>query len=229
MTGFDIVRDLPAALHDREAAWTYVRGFAAHWGVPLGPGDGTPGPDLDAAEDALGVRLPAALREAYALFGRRPDLHANLHGLLAPEDFYLHAGGVVFREENQGVATWGVLVADLAGGGTAAADPPVRMSIDDGPWEPWYDSFSVACLEIVLSEATQAGELCDHRDLDDGDDDLARRFTRVPLPFPGDEVAFYTALGVLLCDDGAMLSVRARDQETLDRFRDDHPGPWLNG
>lgn len=223
MTGFDIVRDLPAALHDREAAWTYVRGFAAHWGVPLGPGDGTPAADLDAAEEALGVRLPAALREAYALFGRRPDLHTNLHGLLAPEDFYLHAGGVVFREENQGVATWGVLVTDMD-----AADPPVRMSVDDGPWEPWYDAFSVCCLEIVLSESTQAEELCDHRDLDDGDD-FGRRFTRVPLPVPGDEAAFYAGPGVLLCDDGGMLSVRARDPETLDRFRDDHPGPWLNG
>ncbi|WP_026402817.1 hypothetical protein [Actinomadura rifamycini] len=224
MTGFDIVRDLPAALHDREAAWTYVRGFAAHWGVPLGPGDGTPAADLDAAETALGVTLPAALREAYALFGRRPDLHTNLHGLLAPEDFYLHAGGVVFREENQGVATWGVLVTDMD-----AADPPVRMSVDDGPWEPWYDTFSVACLEILLTESTQAEEVCDHRDLDDGDDDLGRSFTRVPLPVPDDGVSFYAGPGVLLCDDGAMLSVRARDPEALDRFRDAHPGDWLNG
>ncbi|QFG23465.1 SMI1/KNR4 family protein [Actinomadura sp. WMMB 499] len=228
MTGFDIVRDLPAALHDREAAWTYVRGFAAHWGVPLGPGDGTPGTELDAAEGHLGVRLPAAVREAYALFGRRPDLHTNLHGLLAPDDFYLHAGGVVFREEHQGVATWGVLVTDMHAGDAGAPDPPVRISMDDEPWKPWYDTFSVACLEILLTEATQSEDLCDHRDLDAGDD-LERHFTRVPLPFPGDTVAFYAGPGVLLCDAVGMLSVRARDQETLDRFRDAHPGPWLNG
>ncbi|OLT14123.1 hypothetical protein BJF79_02815 [Actinomadura sp. CNU-125] len=220
MTGFDIVRDLPAALRDREAAWTYVRGFAAHWGVPLRPGDGTPGAELDAAEERLGVRLPAAFREAYALFGRRPDLHTNLHGLLAPDDFHLHAGGVVFREENQGVATWGLLVTELD-----APDPPVRISTDDGPWEPWLDAFSTAALEIVLSEATQAGEHCDHRDLGDGDD-LDRDFA--PLPFPAYGQRFYAGPGVLLCDGGGdWLSVRARDAGTLDRFREAHPGPWL--
>lgn len=31
--------------------------------------------DLDAAEQRLGLPLPAALREAYLLFGRRDDLH----------------------------------------------------------------------------------------------------------------------------------------------------------
>ncbi|MFV2176948.1 SMI1/KNR4 family protein [Actinomadura sp. LOL_016] len=222
MTGFDIVRDLPTALHDREAAWAYVRGFAAHWGTPLGTGDGASDTELDAAEERLGVRLPAALREGYALFGRRTDLHTNLHGLLPPDGFYLHAGGVVFREENQGVAAWGVLVTDMDG-----ADPPVRVSADDGPWRPWLDAFSTACLEIVLSEATQAEGHCDHRDLaDDLADDLDRHFTRLAFPDYGQR--FYAGEGVLLCDGGgAWLSVRARDAETLDRFRDAHPGPWL--
>ncbi|NED52573.1 SMI1/KNR4 family protein, partial [Micromonospora aurantiaca] len=68
--------------------------------------DGTPETELAAAEKKLGVRLPAAVREAYMLFGRREDLHSNMQHLLAPADFYVddREEALVFREENQGAA-----------------------------------------------------------------------------------------------------------------------------
>lgn len=72
---FDLVRDLPPALASRPAAWDFVRGFAETWSTPLKPGDGTPETELTAAEESLGIRLPAAIREAYMLFGRREDPH----------------------------------------------------------------------------------------------------------------------------------------------------------
>ncbi|TDC87184.1 SMI1/KNR4 family protein [Actinomadura sp. 7K507] len=231
---FDLVRDLPSALRDRAAAWVYIRGFAATWRTPLGPEDGTPEAALAAVEAGLGVRLPAALREAYALFGRRADLHSNMHSLLAPDGFYVddRKEALVFREENQGAASWGVLLTDLD-----KADPPVRIRADladqeEERWEGWLDAFSVSCIEIVLSEALQADEpVCDHGDFEDFDE-LERRFTRLPFPaYPEGEEgeAFYAGPGLLLCDGGGWLSVRARDEETLDRFRDDFPAEWLNG
>ena len=225
---FDLVRDLPSALRDRTAAWTYVRGFAATWRTPLAPDDGTPDADLAAVEAALGLRLPAALREAYTLFGRRADLHSNMHSLLSPDEFYVddRKESLVFREENQGAASWGVLLTDLD-----KEDPPVRMRPDLADkdaehWAGWLDTFSVSCIEIVLSEALQADEpVCDHGDFEDFDE-LDRRFTRLPFPaYPEGEEGetYYTAPGLLLCDAGGWLSVRARDEETLDRFREDFP------
>ncbi|MGP4026229.1 hypothetical protein [Actinomadura sp. 3N407] len=231
---FDLVRDLPSALRDRTAAWTYIRGFAATWRSPLTPQDGTPEAELTAVEEDLGVLLPAALREAYTLFGRRTDLHSNMHALLSPDRFYVddRKEALVFREENQGVASWGILLTDLDDD-----DPPVRMRTDLGDkeaerWEGWLSGFSVSCIEIVLSEALQADEpVCDHGDFED-DGELARRFTRLPFPaYPegGGGQAFYAGPGLLLCDGGGgWLSVRARDEETLDRFRDDVPADWLN-
>ncbi|MDL4813350.1 hypothetical protein [Actinomadura opuntiae] len=227
--GFDIVRDLPPALHDRAAIWTYLRGFAESWGTPLGADDGAPEAELAEAGQRLGLRLPAAVREAYALLGRRPDLHSNFHTLLSPDELTVEHGAVIFREENQGAARWGVLLDDLD-----QEDPPVHVWEDLADkylelWEPWLDRFSVAVLDIVLSESAQGPEeLCDFRDLRAGEDDeLARRLTL--LPFPAEYQTFYVAPGVLVADGGGdVLCVRARDPETLDRFRAEFPGNWLN-
>ncbi|GAA2130000.1 hypothetical protein [Actinomadura napierensis] len=227
--GFDIVRDLPPALHDRAAAWTYLMGFAESWGTPLGADGGAPEAELAEAEERLGLRLPAAVCEAYTLLGRRPDLHSNLNTLLSPGELTVEHGAVIFRDENQGAARWGVLLDDLD-----QEDPPVHVREDLADkylelWEPWLDRFSVAVLDIVLSESTQGPEgLCDFRELHEGEDDeLTRRFTL--LPFPAEYQNFYFARGVLIADGGGdVLCVRARDPETLDRFRAEFPGHWLN-
>jgi hypothetical protein len=232
VTSFELVRDLPGALAGRPAAWEYIRGFAEAWSTPLTAGDGTPEAELAAAEEALGTRLPAAVREAYTLFGRRFDLHSNMQHLLSPGEFYVddRKEALVFREENQGAASWGVLLADLD-----QADPPVRMRPDLADkeaerWEGWLDAFSISCIEIVLTESLLAEDpVCDSGDYEDGDE-LARRFTRLPFPAYADsEAAFYAGPGVLIWDTGGWLSVRAQDEETLTRFRNDFAADWLNG
>jgi hypothetical protein len=95
-----------------------------------------------------GASLPAALREAYLLFGRRPDLTAVQDRLLSPRDLALDATGtiVVFRTENQNCAAWGIAVADLG-----STDPPVYVQ-HHGGWRPFLDRVSIACVEMVLSE-----------------------------------------------------------------------------
>lgn len=161
--GFDAGQALRGGVGDRRQAWEFIRRFAAAWATPLAPGDGVSRDAWRAAEDRIGAELPAALREAYLLFGRRPDLTARQDRLVSPHRLSLDESGttVVFRVENQHCASWGVAVSDLA-----SADPPV--CIQDragGGWEPFLDRVSVACVEMVLSEVLlgceHLGDMCE--------------------------------------------------------------------
>ncbi|MEW2490446.1 hypothetical protein [Streptomyces sp. NPDC048411] len=76
-------------------------------GPPLESADGCSDDKLAAIEAELGFELPAALREGYALFGRRQDLTQQQDPLIPATGLYVGAalGGVlVFRHENQDCA-----------------------------------------------------------------------------------------------------------------------------
>jgi hypothetical protein len=237
-TGFDIARELASGLDDRHAAWRFIRGFAANWLTPLTDDDGCTDAELDAAEARLGVRLPAALREAYGLFGRRHDLTSSEDTFLGPAGLYLADTGdaLIFRVGCQDVAHWGVLVADLD-----KADPPVVMRImlrddRDEAWQPWLASLSSTCMEMVLSESLYAEEgLGD--DKEQGDDEtrrLEQRYTRLALPeYPTPEVGevavrWFTGPDVVLREDQeGFLWARARTVAALRAVRRDLPGYWL--
>lgn len=219
------------ALDDRAAAWTFVRDFAAGWVAPLTDADGVDDAELDAAEARLGLRLPAALREAYRLFGRREDLTANQDRLLPPDELSVEHGMLVFREENQWVARWGVPVEDLE------RDDPrvvVRVSLADpdaDPISPWLDRLSVAFVELVLSESLFVPEELSWGDEVTADEvALVERWaTRLPLPdYPADGGSrWFTGPDVLVrVDGGEWLWVRARTEEALDGFTD-APEEWL--
>ncbi|MFE5530666.1 SMI1/KNR4 family protein, partial [Embleya sp. NPDC056538] len=113
---FDMVRSLAAGVEGRWGAWEFIRGFVANWSEALGDDDGWGEADLVAAEERLGVRLPPALREAYVLFGRRRDLTGNHDVLLGPSELYVDETkeALVFRHENQGAASWGILLGTPA-------------------------------------------------------------------------------------------------------------------
>ncbi|MGQ7749820.1 SMI1/KNR4 family protein [Streptomyces sp. WC2508] len=213
---------------DRQAAWRFVRAFARDWSRrPLTEADGYAPADLDAAQARLGLPLPAALRDAYQLLGRRPDLTDNQDSLLAPKDLYLDAdrGVLVFRVENQSCAYWGIRITDLD-----QDDPPVvvradlvRPTADD--WAAWLGRVSVAFVEIVLSEA-----LCADEDLmgwvtpdETGlPEDIAATFRRLPLPEypisqqPGSR--WYAHDEIILRDDRGTAMFRARTEAAFDRF-----------
>ena len=122
-----------AGLGDRQRAWDFIAEFAAAWTRPLAPGDGYGDDVLWAAGERLGVRLPATLREAYLLFGRREDLTARQDPLLPPDRLRMDRADpvIVFRRENQCCAEWGVAMTDL----WSPEDPPVYMRRlpGDGP------------------------------------------------------------------------------------------------
>jgi hypothetical protein len=120
--GFDVSSEIAAAIGDRAGVWRFIRDFAGQWLSPLAEDDGWSEADIISAEKRLRVRFPAALREAYGLFGRREDLTSNQDRLLRPGQLCLSGSGqvLIFRWENQGCAQWGVRL-DQPG----HPDPPV--------------------------------------------------------------------------------------------------------
>jgi uncharacterized protein (TIGR02996 family) len=142
---------LPTARADR---WALVDEFIEIWHPPLGPGDGYSEDDLRAAEVRLGCRLPAALREWYALAGRRRDVWSLQDRLEAPERLRVEpgSGDLVFRWENQGCERWGIRAADLG-----RDDPPV-VELDAGvAASPTVSAF--ACLVLVYEAMSAPGAL----------------------------------------------------------------------
>jgi hypothetical protein len=226
---FDVRAEL-AEVEDRAGAWRFIRGFAAAWATPLTEADGWDDPALDAAETRLGVTLPVAVREAYALFGRRTDLTGNQDEFLEPKQLHLHDGLLVFRDENQGAARWGVRLD--------GPDPAVfiRPDLDDEDaedWEPWLESFSLACVEIVLSESLHAEERpADYREADEGDLEVLERYARLPLPeYPPGQLPgtrWFAGPDALIREDQrAWITVRARTEEALAVVCDDFGDGWL--
>ncbi|MQY10896.1 hypothetical protein SRB5_10090 [Streptomyces sp. RB5] len=236
---FELAASLADGVKDRSGAWVFVRGFTAHWTGALESGDGWAEADLVAAEERLGVRLPAALREAYLLFGRRRDLTSNHDVLLGPAELYVDAAGeaLVFRHENQGAASWGVLLDSLRDDDPAVFVRPDLADKSAERWEAWLERLSLCFVEIVLSESLQAdGELCDFLDADDDTVGLIEEHA-VRLPFPAypigeveNGIRWFLGQDVLLRDDGgAAVLARGRTAADLDRVRDLIPGDWLDG
>lgn len=233
---FDLAASLAGGVEGRSGAWAFIQGFAAHWtGAALGSGDGWTEADLAAAEERLGLRLPAALREAYLLFGRRRDLTSNHDVLLGPAELYVDDAGeaLVFRHENQGAASWGILIDGLRDDDPAVFIRPDLADKSAERWEHWLERLSLCFVEIVLSESLQADEgICDFLDPDDADLELLETdFVRLPFPaYPaGEEIRWFLGRDVLLReDDGAAVLARGRTPQDLDRVRDLIPGDWLN-
>ncbi|MFB7037583.1 MULTISPECIES: SMI1/KNR4 family protein [unclassified Streptomyces] len=233
---FDLGASLARGVEGRSGAWAFIQDFAAHWvGAALGSGDGWTEADLDAAEVRLGLQLPTALREAYVLFGRRRDLTSNHDVLLGPAELYVDDAkeALVFRHENQGAASWGILLDSLQDDDPAVS---VRLDLADKSaerWEEWLERLSLCFVEITLSESLRADEeLCDFLDPDDDSLELLEtNFVRLPFPaYPvGEETRWFLGRDVIVRDDdGAAVLARGRTAEAVDRVRDLIPGDWLN-
>jgi len=228
--GWDALR---AGEVDRRHAWEFVQEVTAAFGKPLAAGDGIDEDRLRAAEIRLDLALPAALREAYALFGQRRDLTSTQDRLLLPEQLAIGGadGVLVFRVENQSCAAWGVRGSELG-----QDDPPVVLEAGHG-WVPYADRLSTALVEMALSESLFADEHnTDNRDLDDlTHAALGREFALLPLPaFPfwaapgGPPLRWFAGPDVLLRDDGgSWLWVCARTAAALEAVRERLPGDWI--
>lgn len=226
---------ISAALHtavaapgDRAAAWRVAELIAADWSErPLTAADGFTDADLDTAAAKLGHPLPAALREALRLFGRRDDLARNQDPLTAPEDLETCEGALIFRDENQGVCAWGVLLKDLH-----QDDPPTYLRADladksQEEWLPWTDKLSLALIEALMAETVLAEveDLSDAWELD-GEPVDATDLTELPRIQPEwYKTTWYVGDDILAhVSDTAWISVRAHSAEALRAYIGD-PDP----
>ncbi|NKE63196.1 SMI1/KNR4 family protein [Lentzea sp. PSKA42] len=221
---FDVAGNAARAVHDRSAAWRFIEGFAAAWAEPLEPQDGWNRADLAATEERLGVGLPEAVKEALSLFGKRPDLTSNQDRLLTPTELRLDGGILVFRDENQWVAAWGTTLD--------GDDPEVLIKLDlvdktGEHWDTWLPRFSLACVEMVLSEALfrDGAETAD-REMSEMDTSLLQEhFAELPLHSPG--TRWFVSDDVIVReDDSQWLWARARTPEALELLAKQLPGDW---
>lgn len=222
---FDVAGGTARAVRDRTAAWRFIEGFAAAWAEPLEAQDGWNRQDLADAELRLGVRLPEALKEAFSLFGKRPDLTSNQDRLLTPGELRLDNDVLVFRDDNQWIAAWGAGPGD-------DDDPPALIKLDlvnraEERWDPWLPRLSQACVEMVLSEALfRDGAQTADRELTEADIPLLEtRFPRLPLNSPG--TRWFGSDDVIIReDDRQWLWARARTPEALELLLAALPGNW---
>ncbi|WP_218164705.1 hypothetical protein [Lentzea waywayandensis] len=221
---FDVAGNAARAMHDRSAAWRFIEGFAAAWAEPLEAQDGWNRADLAATEEQLLVRLPEAVKEALALFGKRPDLTSNQDRLLTPSELRVVDDVLVFRAENQWVAAWGaVLDGD---------DPEVRIKLDlvdraEERWDAWLPRFSLACVEMVLSESLfRDGADTADRETSEADVSLLEdHFALLPLHSPG--TRWFAADDLVVReDDRQWLWARARTPDALEQLLKALPGEW---
>lgn len=209
------------------------------WTKPLTRGEGLTDGTLWGAEQRIGVELPAALREAYLLFGLRADLTAEQDRLVPAWELALdHSdAAVVFRDECQHVAEWGVAGADLG-----SADPPVYVRhVGVGDWQPFLNRVSVACVEMVLSEVLagrrQRGAVC----LDLPGELIAvveSAYQQMALPeyrawYNSDlTMRWFSAPGKLLCMHGrkprCVLMAGGQTLADLRSMKATVPGPWIS-
>jgi len=235
--GFDVSQAVGAGLGDRQRTWDFITEFVAAWTQPLASGEGYSEDVLWAAGERLGVRLPAALREAYLLFGRREDLTACQDPLVSPDHLRVdHAEAVImFRRENEHCAEWGVAATDPWN----AEDPPVyvRRRRDNRPWEPFATRMSLACAEMVLSKALLGAKFMDMCDLPTeliGAAESAYRQVTVPeYPLWYDTATtsrWFAAPGKLLRMDGrgpyCWLIAAGQTRTDLESVYTAIPGPW---
>ena len=226
-----------AKVRDAESAFAFIEWFAREWLTPIRDGDGCTAEEVAAAEERLGLRLPASLAAFYRLLGRRRDLTCNQDRLIALKSLTVQDGALVYRIENQACASWGVPISDLS-----RADPPTvfREGYREGrPWRPFLGSFSQAAVELVLGEAlfSDAEGRNDNRELDEaGIVRLEQLYERLPFPdYPAwwqPEVSlavrWFSGPGVVLREDSqSWIWVLAQNATGIARVRDALPGEWL--
>jgi hypothetical protein len=221
---FDVAGNAARAVHDRSAAWRFIEGFAAAWAEPIEAQDGWSRADLSVTEEQLRVRLPEAVKEALSLFGKRPDLTSNQDRLLTPAELRVDGDVLIFRDENQWVAAWGTAL-----GGD---DPEVLIKLDlvdksEERWDPWLPRFSLACVEMVLSEALfrDGAETAD-REMSEADISLLEEhFAELSLRSPG--TRWFVSDDVIVReDDSQWLWARARTPDALESLVKELPGDW---
>lgn len=199
----------------------------------LGPDDGWSESEILAAEERLGFRIPAPLREFYGLLGRRDDLLRIQDPVLGPHDLYLDEEDIlVVRHENQGSVLWGFPCG-------AGPDPEVmwkdRHSGSAARWRDYREPLSAFLLESVLEEAIFSGSVSTAYCSMDAIEFEAIESTFVSLDFPphvywpepqGDPVKWYGGQGVFIRRGADTAWAMCRTEEAAETLLERVPGNW---
>jgi uncharacterized protein (TIGR02996 family) len=141
-----LFRQLPAT---RAARWGLVEEFIEVWHGPLKPKDSCTDEELTAAEERLGVRLPAAVREWQRLGVKRRDIWSVQDHVALSAQMQLDRSGkyLVVRWENQRVEGWGIRREDLD-----QEDPPIFEIYEGVLSSPTTTAFAIQAIlcEIVM-------------------------------------------------------------------------------
>ncbi|HWE97228.1 MAG TPA: hypothetical protein VG269_24930 [Tepidisphaeraceae bacterium] len=148
-----LLRELPC---DREGRWNALKVFFKGWYGEIGPADGYTEQSICAAEERLKLTLPTALREWYALAGKRTNVWSCQDRFLPPDKLRAEDNRLVIYVENQGVVKWAIQLQDLADD-----DPPVFVTDpqDSADWieeSPAVSAFALSqmLLGAKFSEST---------------------------------------------------------------------------
>ncbi|MDO4879305.1 MAG: SMI1/KNR4 family protein [Neisseria sp.] len=116
---------------------------------------GLPEGEIAAAEQRLGIRFPAALREYLLALGGSDTVNLSFNRLMPLEKIHFDGGCLVLAEENQGVFRCGIARADLA-----QDNPPARIAcnIEGGSqWQPHLPDTRALLLELACTNAVMGG------------------------------------------------------------------------
>jgi hypothetical protein len=137
---------------------------------------------------------------------------------------------LVFRWENQHVSEWGIPLSAIT-----RSDPPVvSRYVEQSVWHPFLDRFSLACVEMVLSEwVIGGGGFGANLAMDDETiASLRNQFRRLPLPdYPrwadAPPVRWFEGRGAILQEDSeTWLWARAPAAAAIAAVQLALPGDW---
>lgn len=118
---------------------------------------GLPESEITAAEQRLGIRFPAVLREYLLTLGGNEAANQSFNRLLSLEKIDFDGDYLVLMEENQGVFLCGIARADLA-----QDNPPVHIGFytdetESYKWQPHLPDTRTLLLELAYINAAMGG------------------------------------------------------------------------
>lgn len=111
---------------------------------------GEPANEIRRAEARLGFALPKLLREYYGLTGHADFVNSSCDRLVGAEELEVNDGALVFYDDNQSVACWGILKEHLL-----LDDPPVQFAATNGAlsWDIHHPTLSSFLIMMAYWQA----------------------------------------------------------------------------
>jgi hypothetical protein len=131
------------------------RELFGRFGYPLGKSHGMAASVLNTAASRLGVAIPIALRDYYAVAGNERRFNRSQQTFLHPSKWFADQRHIVFIEENQTASWWGVSVKSRG-----ARDPMMSQGVDHDDsieWHKEHDKCSAFISVLLHYQAVSGG------------------------------------------------------------------------